>query len=202
MADMIYYMELHRTVTEFFHDAVTNALKSQDLEVKTATEFYLVNLLAEFTHASHVGEEPLALKLVTAQEGTPDERIRALRDIGDTSLYVSGFFADSLTRKLIDVDYYIAMGRNAYTQLAGIVTSSRGSAPGFFQEAFHELADKFRSLVEVLHAIRAKTNFSTGTDMVRLYEEWLRTGSEWIERRLRATGLFSLDAVGPGKLVH
>src|SRR5262245_52661987 len=107
-------MDVHRSVSEYFHGAITQALKTQQVDAGGATEFYLVNLLVEFTDASRVDEEPLALKMAAANGGTPGERAKTLKDIGDTSLYLSGFFADHLTRKLVDVDYYIAMGGSAY----------------------------------------------------------------------------------------
>jgi hypothetical protein len=191
-------MELHRSVSEYFHDAVCEALRSQQVAAGEPTEFYLVNLLTEYSSGRTVDEEPLALKLVHAREAAPDEKVRALKDVGDTSLYVSGFFADSLQRKLVDVDYYIAMGKTAYAQLAGLVAASRGSATAFFREAYDELAEKFPRFVDVLHEIRSKTTIASSTNVIRLYEEWVRTGSESMEKRLRATGLIPAEAFHPG----
>ena len=179
---------LHDSVTEFFHEAVTSALKSTQVGAADATEFYLVNLLVEFTKTSKVDEEPLALKLAQALGASPEERVRALREIGDTSLYVSGFFAESLTHKLIDVDYYIAMGGSAYGQL-----SRAGAPPTALREAWGELSDKFRAYVDVLNEIRASTNVAGSTNVLRLCEEWVKTGSEWLEKRLRASGIVALD---------
>jgi hypothetical protein len=194
-------MELHRSVTEFFHDEVTSALATVQVEATEPTEFYLVNLLADFTKTSHVDDAPLALRMAQAAASTPEERARALKDIGDTSLYVSGFFADSLARKLVDVDYYISIGGSAYGQLAGLV-SGRGPAPGTFREVYDELAGKFDRFVEVLSTIRSRTNMASSTNVLRLYEEWVRTKSEWIERRLKATGLLNADAFSSGKPIH
>lgn len=189
-------MELHRTVTEFFHEAVTQALRSRDVAAAEPTEFYLVNLLVEFTDARRVEEEPLALKLIEANQApTPDERARALKEVGDTSLYVSGFFAASLSRRLVDVDYYIQIGGSAYAQLARLIAMTRGTATRFFREAYAELAHKFPQFVEVLGEVRASTDTAGSNDIVKLYDEWRRTGSEAIERRLRQLGV-ALDAPG------
>ena len=182
-------MELHSSVSGFFHEEVTRALQTTKVGAADATEFYLVNLLAEFTKVTKVDEEPLALKMAQASGASPEGRVRALREIGDTSLYVSGFFADSLTRKLIDVDYYIAMGGSAYGQLA------RGVAPTVLREAWTELSDKFREYVDVLSEVRSNTAFAAGgSNVLRLCEEWVKTGSEWLEKRLLASGIVSLDA--------
>jgi len=183
-------MELHANVTEFFHEAVTAALRSRNVRAAEATEFYLVNLLTEFTKSSRVDEEPLALKMAEIAGATPDVRARGLKEIGDTSLYVSGFFADSLTRRLVDVDYYIAMGGSAYGQLAQLVGATRGSATVFFRSAYDELSARFTAFVEVLNEVRRQTSFAGGGgNLLRLYEEWLKTGSEWLAKRLRETGV-------------
>jgi hypothetical protein len=192
-------MEVHRSVQEFFHEQVTDALKTEHVEAREPTEFYLVNLLVEFTTTNQVDQQPLARKMAQAKAGSPDERAKTLKEIGDTTLYVSGFFADSLTRKLVDVEYYIAMGESAYSQLAAQTAAMRGSAQQFFQAAYDELSGKFPRFVDVLQVIRARTSLGGGANLIKLCEEWMRTGEEWIEKRLRASGV----VLTPGrKLVH
>lgn len=185
-------MELHANVTEFFRDAVVDALRSQSVTAAEPTEFYLVNLLAEFTKVSKVSEEPLALKMAQVAGAMPDVKAKGLKEIGDTSLVVSGFFGDSLSRSLVDVDYYIAMGGSAYGQLAQLVGASRGSASGFFREAYLELAAKFDDFVQVLSEVRRHTNVGGSTNLLRLCEQWAKTGNEWLAKRLRATGVVAL----------
>ena len=111
-------MDIHGTasVQEFFHEAISDAIRAQGLSATESTEFYLVNLLSDFA-TTPVDDEPLALKLATATFASPEDRVRHLRAIADKSLYVSGFFADSLRRRSIDPNYYIAMGGSAYAQL-------------------------------------------------------------------------------------
>ncbi len=183
-------MDLHATVTEFFRDAVTDAMRSRNVSAGEPTEFYLVNLLVEYTKVSQLDQEPLALKMAEIANLTPDAKAKGLKEIGDTSLYMSGFFSDSLTRRLVDVDYYIAMGGAAYGQLAQIVSMTRGSATEFFRAAYRELAANFSKFVEVLNEVRRNTALgSSSGNIVKLYEEWLQTGSEWLARRLREAGL-------------
>jgi hypothetical protein len=42
--------------------------------------------------------------------------------------------------------------------------------------------------VEVLGEVRRRVDFAT-TDVVKLYEQWLRTRDAWVERKLRAAGV-------------
>jgi hypothetical protein len=164
-------MDLHPTVTEFFHDAVTEALSKRHVDATEPTEFYLVNLLTEFMNTRSLSTEPLALKLAEVSSKGPDERARGLKEIGDTSLYVSGFFSESLQRKLVPVDYYVAMGGAAYGQLANLIGMTHGSATGFFRQVYNELAAKFARFVEVLGEIRRGLNF-TSSELDRLMRAW------------------------------
>lgn len=172
------------SLTEFFHDRITEAIRNQGLDASTPTECYLVSLLADFTKAPP-DDEPLAFKLAQAV-GSPDERVRQLKDVGDTSLYVSGFFSDSLQRKLVDVDYYIQMGGAAYCELARYFRGNPHSL--VFGEVYDELAAKFPRFVDIFAEVSERT-ITGNLGLVQLYERWLRTGSEWMERRLRAQGV-------------
>jgi hypothetical protein len=186
-------MELHPSVTEFFHGAVTDSLSSLKIEASEPTEFYLVNLLVEFTKSNKVDESPIALKMAQISNASPDEKVRGLKEIGDTSLYMSGFFADALNRRLVDVNYYIAMGGSAYGQLATLVSLTRGGQSQLFREVYQELSARFGLFVDVLQQIRRSTAMGvgavSGANVVRLYEEWVKTGSEWLEKKLRESGV-------------
>jgi hypothetical protein len=172
----------HASVEAFFHEVITDALSSQDVEATEHTEFYLVGLLGEFARA-RIPDEPLSLTLAQSRGGGPQERIRALKQVGDISLYVTGFFSESFERKLVDPDYYIGLGEAAYGELA-----SRLGSAGTIQGVYEELAAKFPRFVDVLHEVRSKVSFA-GTDVVKLYQEWLRTRSDWVEQRMRGLGL-------------
>src|SRR5437016_503173 len=101
------------SLSEFFKDAVERALRNQKVETTELTEFYLVQLLSEFAHAPR-SDEALALQVCEGLSAAPVARAQKLREVGDTSLFISGFFPDSLNRSLVDVDYYIGMGEIAY----------------------------------------------------------------------------------------
>jgi hypothetical protein len=172
---------LAASVDEFFHEVVTDALAVVDLEASEPASWYLVGLLGEMTRA-RLTDEPLGPKL--AQVGADaGERVKTLKQVGDTSLYVAGFFAESLSRSLVDVEYYVGIGQTAYAELA----RSLGGAKTI-TEVYAELADKFPRFVDVLAEVRKRTDFAT-PDVGKLYEMWLRTRDEWIEKKLRALGV-------------
>jgi hypothetical protein len=176
----------HASVAEFFREVLTDAIKNQGVDASQPTEFYLVNLLADFAKAQ-VDDQPLALKMASALFASPVERVRHLKDVGDTSLYISGFFADSLQRKLVDVDYYIQIGGAAYGELARYFRVYRHSE--VFGGVYDELQCKFPRFVDVLAEISERSAMTSNIGVVQLYERWLRTGSERVAQRLRERGL-------------
>jgi len=209
---------LAASVDEFFHEVVTDALSAVDLDASEPAEWYLVGLLGDFTTA-RLTDEPLGMKLAAPAE-SPGQRMRTLKEVGDTSLYVAGFFAESLNRSLIDVDYYVGIGQTAYTQLARSLgtrrpsSRSRGSSPvaapgqpagspshrSSIAEVYEELAAKFPQFVDVLAAVRKRVaiaELNATSDVGRLYDIWLRTRDEWVEKKLKQAGLL----VDPGSKV-
>lgn len=179
-------IEGHASVSEFFREVVEDALDRQGLQTSEPTECYLVGLLGEFAKGT-ITDQPLSVLMARASE--PGERVRVLKEVGDTSLYITGFFAESLSRKLVDAEFYMGLGEAAYQELA-----QRLSASASVGEVYRELAAKFPHFVDVLADVRARVNV-VGSDVVTLYEHWLATRAEWVERRLRAMGML----VSPGK---
>ena len=186
---------------EFFHDSVQTALRQQRVAVDDHTEHYVVNVLTMFARSEELFEKtaegvrlrPLAHMLAQASEApTPHQRDEALRRLGDVSLFVAGFFAQSFARKLIDIDYHIAMGGRAYGTLA---ESMRGSMRGqAFATIFLELAQKFQRLVDVLNEVAEMAYQHTDKDILRLYEIWLKTGSPRAYSLLRKLGVEPVGA--------
>ena len=178
---------------EFFHEVVTDALSAVDLDASEPASWYLVGLLGEFT-TTRLTDEPLGMKLASAAE-SPGQRVRTLKEVGDTSLYVAGFFAESLTHSLVDVDYYVGLGQTAYTQLARSLGTKKSIG-----EVYEELAANFPRFVDVLAAVRKRVSIaelSATSDIGRLYDIWLRTRDAWVEKKLKQAGLI----VDPGSRV-
>jgi hypothetical protein len=155
---------------EYFKDLVESAMARQGVEARELTSFYVVQLLASFQRRSAEGSEPLGVLFAKALGTGGIEQRSVLKQIGDLSLFVSGFFSDSLKRKLVDVDYYVGIGGHAYTALSSFETET-------FSPVFAELGEKFVGFVDVLSEVSERTSYSTNTDLLRLYEKWMRTGS-------------------------
>lgn len=155
---------------EYFKEQVEVALARQHVEADALTAFYVVNLLAEFLQRPAAADEPLSLQLARAFERGGTHQRLGLKQVGDLSLFVSGFFSDSLNRKMVDVDYYVAIGGFAY----GSLSRAEG---GTLSPVFAELAEKFVAFADVLSEVSERAWCSSNADLLRLYEKWLKTGS-------------------------
>ncbi len=180
---------------EFFRESLHSAFSHQKLEVNDHTEHYVVNLLTLFSRSEalyegeteRAGLKPLAMMLSEALDApTQVERNRGLQRLGDVSLFVAGFFSGSFARKLVDVDYHIAMGGRAYGSLADLLSGPRGRA---LAGVFGELAAKFQRLVDALNEVSEMAHTHSDSDILRLYELWAKTGSARALDILRRLGV-------------
>lgn len=178
--------------SEYFRELVESALQHQHLAARELTSFYLVNLLTGFVHFNRDSaeeEEPLGVRFAKALQEAGIRQRDGLRQVGDRSLFISGFFADSLNRCPVDIDYYIQLGESAYGSLARHGDST-------FTDVFDELAGKFPAFVDVLCEVSERTALTSNSDVLRLYEKWLRTRSRRSGDLLVARGIVPNASVG------
>src|ERR1043165_5911566 len=170
------------SLKEFFKTLLAEVLTEHQVQVAEFTEFYLVNLLSDFTSAEKLFDtqvdgrkehEPLAVLYHQALQADREGRIKAFRRLGDLSLYKAGFFADALRGGTVGADYYIQMGGSAYGQVADL------SPQTSFAGVCRELCQKFRGVVAVLEQIAARGLAATGPlGALKVYESWVRTGND------------------------
>src|SRR5919108_2459530 len=179
--------------SEYFRDLVESALKRQHLEARELTSFYLVNLLTGFVHfdrsTTSPEDEALGVRFAKALQAAGVRQRDELRHVADLSLFISGFFADSLARGLVDIGYYIYLGEYAYGSLAR-------QGDDTFGDVFDELAEKFPAFVDVLGEVSERSALASNADLLRLYERWLRTRSRRSGDLLVRQGLVPNASVG------
>lgn len=175
---------------EFFKEQVDLAMEHQRVATSAFTEYYLVDLLARAVDASPLparepgyDETPLALLYVRALRAQRQERNRLLRQLGDTTLFVSGFFSESLARRLVDLDYYRSLGGAAYARLGDELDPTLGGG------VFAELSERFMEFADVLQEVSESTRLGSPQSVVRLYERWLQTGSRRAANLLQEQGI-------------
>ena len=189
-----------QNLADYFRTSIDGVISRQGVDVDPHAAHYVVNLLTLFSrseelyedHGESYGLRPLALMMADAAEArTAEARKYALQRIGDVALFISGFFADSLAHKAVDVDYYIHVGGNAYGSLSEEVRGTfRGNA---FADIYRELAIKFQVLVDVLNEVRDEARGESDRDLLRTYEIWLKTGSRRARKLLSDNGVVPIS---------
>jgi len=191
------------TLQAWFGDCVRTAVRRTGLEADDATLWYLVNLLCAYSRTDQVfsakpdgARLPVLVDYYAEAIDAPTERERsfALQRLGDLALFIAGLYADSLQRRLVDVDYYIAMGRQAYVALSeGVGAGLRSRA---LAQVFEELGRKFTRFVDVLHEVTECLLPPERRDWLRTYEIWVRTGSPRAARLLQSAGIAPSQQAG------
>ena len=185
------------TAIEFFREQLERAMEHQKVSTSAFTQYYLVNLLAGGVRGAlpptepGYDETPLAILYVRAIHSSRRDRARLLRAMGDTALFMSGFFAESLSGRLVDLDYYKAMGGFAYARLA------RDEDPRVFgPEVFEELSGRFTEFADLLSEISETSHLATNQSVLRLYERWIQTGSRRVAALLAERGITPVSGDG------
>ena len=183
----------------YFSDLVDQSVQRQSFVISPDTRFYVVSLLCNFASSDslfevdpHNGQrqrEALALLKARAEAAPERQRVSLLKRLGDSSLYISGFFRESLQRSLVGLDYYASMGGGAYSSLSDMLHWQQRQR--VYGKIYAELASKFAELVRVLTWVARETSGSKSSDraIVRMYDNWQRTGDVEVEKKLRKQGI-------------
>ncbi len=120
------------------------------------------------------------------------ERFERLRSLGDGVLYTSGFFADHLSTRGVELRYVRTLGARAYDGAATMLRQTSGEGTGA-PDVFRELADNFAMFAEIVSRVadvlQANSAQNSNRQVVRLYERWVKTGSAPLAVALAGKGL-------------
>ena len=184
------------SVSDFFEEAVDDAMKARGVSASDGARSYVVALLADLAKPGSPVERtldrPLTLLLDEALH-TPErgERFERLRTLGDGVLYSSGFFADHFEARGVDTSYLIGIGRTAYENAGSMIRTPGRPTEESKLDIFAELSAGFASFVEVIGEVANATiagGVATSRGLLKLYERWLKTRNEKLGDALSSHG--------------
>lgn len=189
-------IDLASNLESFFQTLVDDAVKTQHCAATEAAEYYLAGLLADYARPARLEaqafDRPLTLLLDEALRAEGRERFERLRALGDGVLYTSGFFADHLSTRGVELRYVRTLGARAYDGAAAMLRQNGGEGTGA-PDVFRELADNFSVFAEVVSLVadvlQANSAHNSNRQVVRLYERWTKTGSAPLAVALAGRGL-------------
>lgn len=178
------------TPRDFFSELIEDAAKTANhTHFHPLSYSYLSELLVDFLHVEKLfgseggGSKMMAEQWFESQSCDLNTKIVKLKRLGDTSLYVAGFFASSFKRKVISQSYYIQMGEMSFESLAKIVGEPE------FENVYNHFSSYFVSYVDILTEVSQRVNIQKSGDILDIFERYLDSGSKWAEKQLIAEGV-------------
>ncbi len=148
-------------ITAQWQSLVSEAEDLNGIKLDTQLESYLVHTLVRYTAKPDMAMRVLALEYLNAVQHLGQQRQDQLRDVGDQCLLFAGLFPMRARRRTVKISYYVDIGRSAYQGIADTVND--------WSDVYAELACKFVTLMDTLHAIR-KIGGNHEMDMMGAYE--------------------------------
>ncbi len=185
------------SLRNYFHDFLLSSLSKQNIQAQDHTVSYLTNLLTTFSRTERfidcghgrATHKALALYYSDALNSpSSHERDIALRRMGDIALFICGLFSGNLSKKAVDVDYYVAMGGTAYGCLSESNSLSSSSTSSL--DVFYELSSKFVDFVDVLSDLNKN---QSDKNLLRTYELWIRTQSKKAKKILIENNILPIE---------
>lgn len=193
---------LHLTVSadDFFKEVTQEAFERRKMKTIPAAKDYLATLLVTYINTDNLYEiedngqhkQITLAELMLKAHQEKAVKTDLLKKLGDVSLYLSGVFGDSLNRKVVDIDYYAEMGGMAYRSLSSVAREDS------HRVLFSEIGQRFLEFVDVLTYVSQKAFIQTDENLLRLYDRYVKTGSEVAREHLVEKGI--LPVSGPLKV--
>jgi hypothetical protein len=182
---------------EHFSEVVHEACVERQIATHPQVEAYLVQVLKHYLVSKNFHQpiqedstekppETFAEMYLTAMNAEAPKNKELMRTVADRSLYLTGFFAESLQKKIVDVDYYSDIGSAAYYNLAAWTKEDTLSM------IFTTFSRRFRDFVYVLNYVSEKSLVQSDQNILHLYDRYLRTGSDLAREKLNELGVITL----------
>ncbi len=157
---------LESSLQSFFYDQLSEINQRSSGPLPKEAIYYSSLVMDKFSESENYFEEiegktrekVLGLKLFESSELSPTEQKRCLKDIGDTALFLCGFFPESLKSKLTDTQYYQRIGQTAYLRLNSLVPSA------YNRSAFYQLLSQIFDQLALTIDLVAQRVFKKGPE--------------------------------------
>ena len=122
---------LKTSLKGYFFEGLVELNKKSLCPLPESVIFYSSDVLDKFLLSQdffeisdgRVREKILGIKLLEATQLNKEDQKRVFREVGDMSLMLCGYFAESVNKKIVDLHYYAKLGKMAYAQLNQISPS-------------------------------------------------------------------------------
>jgi hypothetical protein len=173
----------------FFGELLQGAAKRRHQRISPLAFDYISRLMVNFHQSENFfhadcGRFPVLADLLSeAMAADAYRRISLLKRLGDTSLMVSGYFRDGISKRGMKPSYYLQMGENAYSHLSDLSES---------ENVFIELSETFPRVADLLATISEDLRLQqvSNLELLKLATE---NNSDLAREKLKAQGIHPLD---------
>ncbi len=172
-------MEVVQKVEGFIIDEIEAAEEKLNIRLSKYTKIYILDLLKRLCtekdplNLELIGDRPLAIVLMEAVRKDIFQKIRDLKAVGDVSLIFSGLYPEYLTRRLVDIDYYIEIGKKSYYLLSDTYSNLKRQQELFI--LYSQLVAEFITLIQILTEMASELHFLDEENLVKIYNRYRRT---------------------------
>ncbi len=161
-------------LSSYFFSKLDELNKKSLCPLPQETLFYSSTLLEDYSLSDkyfnvsdegRVREKILGTMFLEANQKGKEEQKRIYKDIADTSLMVSGYFRDSINKKIIDKNYYSELGKLSYLKLNQLEPRVMNTTQ------FYKLLSLFFETLSSMMALMAKGDKSDPLKHMMLFEE-------------------------------
>ena len=137
-----------------WYDLVCDGENAYGKKFEEHVRSYTARMLMDFTGNTHMLARPLAIQFLSGlQENHSREQLTTLRNVGDCSLFLLGFFPNMFKKKVFSVGYAFDIGRRSYKIVSKSPVFEQSATRGTFN-VYGDLSALFCPLVELLQTIR------------------------------------------------
>jgi len=143
---------LDGSLEQTFQKLIDKAMERREIDLSPFAEKYILTTISDLSSEAHqLVSRPLVITdlIHRGMEADGYVRIEYLRMAGDTALFVSGIFPDSIqvSRHYFNFGDYLDLGQKAYSNINN--------------QIFDELADKFPELVDLLNSVSSEIKLTS-----------------------------------------
>lgn len=154
----------------FFDEKIETALKNQRKYLPDDVKVYILHLLSNSVSDPLILSDKRVYLFDLYQDtltGNSLEREMKLKKLGDHTITIVGCFPASVLNTSTGIDYYVTMGRAAYTSARGI------SDKEIYQKTYIYYLD----IISILHEVSNSCSQLNQKDLYKIYDAWRSTNS-------------------------
>lgn len=190
-------MKVYRNVKELFFDLVNEFEKKLKISLSEYSKLYLMKMLEQLAEGNDyfntavMEDKSLAEILMEAVHKNIFERIRNLKALGDLCLLFGGLYPEFMTKKLVDIDYFINIGKNSYNLISD--TYKNYTSKYELYMLYNKLAEEYLKLINILTEISDELNFLDRDNLYKSFKRWEKTGIKKYSEMLKCNNIIPIN---------